>query len=194
MNIGTLKKDAQHLLAFAFSKLASDHVLTIANYATANNDIFSLSSHDDIVTFCDSDLITIDIDDDRIVSLFVDKKHNLKKIGFLQDNIYFAVDFETFAITINNEAATKAADAVYTLNYALSKATHEIGKNPPFSKAEQIVNALRAGKNVTSCGNNVIGENLDNEYQTPKLRISLANKASHPADYNEINAAQIVHT
>lgn len=57
----------------------------------------------------------------------------------------------------------------------------------------EIVTAIKSGKNVMSCGNKVIAEKIDYEWQTPELRVQLLNGASYPLEGNEFRAAKVIN-
>ena len=54
-----------------------------------------------------------------------------------------------------------------------------------------IIDAIKAGKKVTSCGNTVVAENIDYEWETPALRVKLKNGASYPLEGSERRAVEI---
>ncbi|MFD3303702.1 hypothetical protein [Alteromonas macleodii] len=59
-------------------------------------------------------------------------------------------------------------------------------------KFQQIVDAIKSGKNVMSCGNRVVAEDIDYRWQEPKLRVQLRNGASYPLDGRELSNAEII--
>jgi hypothetical protein len=60
------------------------------------------------------------------------------------------------------------------------------------SKFDQIIQAIKLGKKVTSCGNKIVAENIDYSWQKPELRVELINGASYPLDGNELKYAKIL--
>lgn len=55
----------------------------------------------------------------------------------------------------------------------------------------EIVSAIKSGKTVMSCGNNIIAENIDFEWQSPELRVELSSGASYPLEGKELRATKI---
>lgn len=58
--------------------------------------------------------------------------------------------------------------------------------------ANDIVDAIKSGKRVMSCGNRVVAENIDYTWQKPSLRVMLKNGASYPLDGRELRSAKII--
>jgi hypothetical protein len=56
----------------------------------------------------------------------------------------------------------------------------------------EIVSAIKSGKAVMSCGNKVVAENIDFEWQSPELRVKLSNGASYPLEGKELRATKII--
>jgi len=56
----------------------------------------------------------------------------------------------------------------------------------------EIVSAIKSGKTVMSCGNKVVSENIDFEWQSPKLRVEISNGASYPLEGRELRATKII--
>jgi hypothetical protein len=56
----------------------------------------------------------------------------------------------------------------------------------------EIVNAIKNGQTVKSCGNKVVAEGIDYDWQTVKLRVELKNGASYPLDGSERCSAEII--
>ena len=57
----------------------------------------------------------------------------------------------------------------------------------------EIINALKNGRSVESCGNKVTADDIDYDWQTPKLRVNLKGGASYSLDGNERKAAIIIN-
>ena len=59
------------------------------------------------------------------------------------------------------------------------------------SKFDSLVEAIKQGKKVTTCGNDVVAEGVNYPWQTPALRVQLNNGASYPLEGSELRAAEI---
>lgn len=59
-------------------------------------------------------------------------------------------------------------------------------------KLQRIVDAIKSGKTVMSCGNKAVAEDIDYSWQKPKLRVQLRNGASYPLDGRELSNAEII--
>ena len=59
------------------------------------------------------------------------------------------------------------------------------------SQFNKIVEAIKSGKRVTACGNDVFAENIDYVWQTPELRVQLLSGASYPLEGRELMTALI---